>query len=417
MKSEDHNSRISESEWERQRKKDSYLAWGLIKSALQVSASQQALQNLVSSLHDENMSMPLSVRAIRSMPDFAYLDICAYIDSVGKRSPSLNKKTAILPVHDLLPQDQFKSTSNLTWIKVLHYYYCLVQRCVWHKTSLHVPDCEWGLHYHSATADLHLKAKVMCTYLSNHCTPFRTSCAIHPLPRFLVQHSGQVHKTASHNPTKPEQHLIAGEKELSLLWHGDPLPLLLHQEVGCSVPASERVTGYFAFNICAVPSPVTTSLHSLSMEVHVVHTSLSELSRVHQMWVDLEESCQTLMLHKQVGRSASTSSKGTELIQPSEQLVKQMDDAVSGIAALLKVEVKPVSALVASALNSCEHNMSSILCAYNYAWTPLDPCSTPSLLFTPAVTCAGPPGSATHSQGSRAICAAASESGHHIRFL
>ena len=345
MSLEDPNVQLADTDWERQRKLEAYLAWAMIKTALQVSASQLAFRNLISASHQDNMTKLLNDRALQNLPDFAFLEIDACVDSTSGIDDDilhcLTKNTVVLPVHRLLPRNQFKNTKNLTWIKVLNYYHHLTQRSVWQKTSLQISDSDWGLHYHSATPSLHLKSRIMYMYLSNHCSQFKATCLIPPLPHCSIHHLGQIFKIVGRNHTKSELFLTAGDTDLSLIWHGDPLPLLFHSNVA-TLPGCEMLTGYFAFNVHTLQCPTQNTLQSLGIEVHVIHTTLAELSELHQTWLDLEENCRVFLQHKDKLVRPVSRSKHKKHLNPPECLMKQMANAVREMAGLFKIKAKEV---------------------------------------------------------------------------
>lgn len=301
------------------------------------------------------MTQTLNSRALQNLPDFALLELCPHSDSTSDCDilESLIRKATVLPIQNLLPHNQLENdTKNLTWIKILNYYYRLSQRCIWQKTSLQISGSDWGLHYHSATPSLHLKTRAMYMFLSAHFALFKATCMVPPLPQYSVQHLGHVYKLVSHNPFQLEQHLVAGEAEVSLLWHRDSLPLLFHMNAP-SVPGPDRLMGYFAFNVRAVLSPVQSAFHVLGIEVHVIHTTLTELTALHQVWSDLVESCQAYLQLRELNRPVSRSPKRKKVLLPPKELVKQIANAVRSVARLLKVKTKQVSQCITEMQQTC----------------------------------------------------------------
>ena len=325
--------------WE-QGAKDCYLAWCMVRSAVKVTSSRQALQCFASTTSTADMTKPLSDRVLQDLPDFVLLDLYPQCKSLE----TLANKPILLPVASLLLSRQFRPKVMLNWFKVISYYNRLIQRCSWQKVSLGFPDSDWGLHYNHTSPLMYAKAKAVHGFLCSHYLPFK-SCIIPALPQPSMLPSGPAVSSSSKEP-----HLVTGEMDTTIIWYATPVPsVLLKKMVTDSVevlPASDRVTGYFAMNLKSVNFPIHCEPHVLGMETHVVHTSLKRLSALHDGWKEVEKSVAVYLDSKPslrpISRSPSKQKRAEKNIQPPEELMKDIAEAVKKVADFFDSKAKEV---------------------------------------------------------------------------
>ena len=337
------SSKTREPDWDRQKKRNTYLSWAMVKTALQTSACQQLLKRLTSEAHQETVTKTVDRRSLQAMPDFAAMELCLVTDG-DERSEDiaccLADSVTVIPVERLLPRNQVvQGVWSLTWIKVLNYFYRLLQRCLWQKTSLDVSGSDWGLHYHAATPSLYVKARAMYTFLSAHCVPFK-ECLFPPVPLYVIQQASHTHKLVSQNPSSLEQHLVAGECEVVTDWQQGSHTLLIHGR------EEDQVVGFFAFNVRPLHVPLQVAYHTTGVEVFVIHITLSELAQLRRQWAVLAEGSHAYLQMKEssmYGPMSGRSPKRKKNAQPPEELLKQMADGVANMARVFGVTKKEVS--------------------------------------------------------------------------
>jgi len=340
-------SKTPETEWDYQKKRHAYLSWAMVKTVAQVNSRQQRFKRLISEAHHENVTRLLDNYSLQILPNFAAFELCpsGYIDSSTNSGGDnivqvLENTQTVLPIAKLLPKNQeVQGAMNITWIKVLNFYYQLVQRCQWHKKSLEVSWSDWNLHYHAATPTLYLKVQAMHAFLSTQFLAFK-ECQSPPFPRFnLQQQTGHLYRLISLNPSNLEQHLTAGECELTLIWHS-----MCHAPILTSGP-EDQLTGYFAFNHRPLQIPLQAAYYSTGINVFHVDTTTAKLAKLQQEWVMLIEDCHDYrhVNEKSMYRSvASHSSKAQKNLQMSAKLIKQLNESVRSLATVFGVNKKEV---------------------------------------------------------------------------
>lgn len=338
------DSRYDKGCWD-QGGKESYLAWCMIKSAHKNSAARRALQSFASTANTPELTRPLSEKVLQDLPDVVLLDL--YPQS--KSLEALASKPVVLPTESLLPSRQYRATVNLNWFKIISYYHRLVQRCYWQKVSLGVSESHWALHYNCTTAAMHARAKATYNFLCTHCVQFR-GCLIPSLPQLSMLPSTSI----SNAPAAPhrEPHLVAGEMDVTIIWCINPLPSSLLQAGKkttadeSSVPASDRITGYFALNLKPVNFPMHSEPHVLGMETHVVHASLRRLTDLHGSWKELARAMSAYLDSKAsmrpLSRSTSKQKRAEKSLQPPEELMKGITKAVRDAASFFDSKAKEV---------------------------------------------------------------------------
>ena len=317
--------------WDKEHWKEGYLAWCMIKLALQTSTAEKSFQALVLTVQNNDLTKPLSDRVLQDLPDFALHELCPQSEAMD----ILMSQIDILPIESHMPSKQQRLDVGLNWFKIINYCYRLIQRCYWQKAPLDLSTSEWNLHYHSMTPFLHTKAKAMVSFLSAHCSSFK-ACLIPPLPRSAFQQGiGVLPKKIS----SCEPHLTAHESEVVIYWHKDNHPVVPSCD---SVPISEpilesdRITGYFAMNHRSVQYPNNSDSHYLGLETHIVHISNKKLSELHESWKELTRRVNAYLEAKAntrpVSRSPSKQKKKDAMMQPPEELVKAVAEGVKKAA-------------------------------------------------------------------------------------
>lgn len=326
--------------------KDSYLAWCMVRSALKVTSARQALQGFASAANTHELTKPLSERVLQDLPDFVLLDLYPQCKSLE----TLVNIPVILPVESLLLSRQYRPKVKLNWFKIIGYYNRLVQRCSWQKVTLGFPHSDWGLQYNHTTPLMFTKTKAVHSFLFAHCNLFR-SCVIPSLPQPISPPSmtGAIPNAPS---VHREPHLVVGEMDVTVIWYATPVPssLLSGKRAAADdadiLPASDRITGYFAMNLKPVNFPAHSEPHVLGMETHMVHTSLKKLSALHERWKEMEKSvvgyldAKTAM--RPISRSPSKQKRAEKNIQPPEDLMKSIAKAVKEVAIFFDSKAKEV---------------------------------------------------------------------------
>lgn len=335
-------SKVEKGGWD-QGGKENYLAWCMVKSALKVSSARHSLQGHASAASSPELTKPLSERVLQDLPDFVLLDLYPQCKSLEV----LANRPVVLPIESLLLSRQFRPLVTLNWFKIISYYNKLVQRCSWQKVSLGLSDSDWGLRYNYTTPLVFVKTKAVHDFLCVHCHLFRT-CVIPILPQLSMLPMGGV---AGSSMSHREPHLTAGEMDVTIVWYTHPVPssLIVTRRTADEaelVPASDRITGYFAMNLKSVNFPVHSEPHALGMETHVVHTSLSRLSTLHDNWKALSGAMSAYLESKAAmrptSRSLSKQRRAEKNLQPPEELMKGIAKAVKEVASFFESKAKEV---------------------------------------------------------------------------
>ena len=318
----------------------------MIKSALRLSTARQSLQGLTASANNPEMTKPLPDKVLHDMPDFIILELCP--ESATLRT--LSSHSGLIPLNSLLPSLQYRSNTAINWFKIVNYYSRLLRRCYWQKVALHLPDSDWGLHYHQATPTLYIKAKAVLAFLSVNCPNFK-SCQMPPLPQLTMLPSGGISPWASNAATSHlhrEPHLMAGEADVTIFWYRSPLPPILHaaDPTHKPHPPSDRIVGYFAMNAKSVNFPVQSEPHLLGIDTHVCHTSLSQLKELHEKWEELSKAVKVYQEARNslrpISRSPAKQRKAEKSLHPPEELVKSVSEAVKDAACFFDSKAKEV---------------------------------------------------------------------------
>ena len=331
-----------------QQKRHIYLSWAMVRTALQTKTCQQQLKRLISEAHHENVTRSIDNYSLQILPNFAALELCpsdTNTNAIAEDNSiiqTLENTVAVLPIAKLLPKNQeVQGAMNLTWIKVLNFYYQLIQRSLWQKKSLEVSVSDWGLRYHAATPTLYLKVQAMHAFLSSQFLAFK-ECQLPLLPQYSLQlqiASGHLYKQAGQKPSNLEQHLSAGEYELTLIWYsGGHAPT-----TGCG--QEDQLTGYFAFNHRPFQVPLQGAHDSTGIDVFIVSTTITKVAKLQQEWAVLAEKCQSYLQMKENSfyRPFSVRSpKPKRGVQLPEGLVKELAEAVQNIAIVFGIKKKEV---------------------------------------------------------------------------
>lgn len=316
--------------------KEGYLAWCMVKSALKISTTRQTLLGFASSTNNSDMTKTLSDKILHELPDFILLELQSQSEILN----TLSDRPILLPIESLLPSRQFRSKRGINWFKIISYYSRLIQRCYWQKVTLHLSESDWALHYNFTTPSVYAKAKAVFNFLNSYCTAFK-ACLMPSLPHLsMLPGSTFAGGVTSHR----EPQLVASDADVTVIWSNNPFSSMLAAKSEPPLPISDRITGYFAMNLKSVNFPVHAEPYILGIEMHVIHTSVRELSEVYSNWEQLAKVVSVYLdaraAMRPVSRSPSKQRKVEKSIQPPEEVVVGIPKAVREITTFLQSKAK-----------------------------------------------------------------------------
>ena len=337
----------AEREWAKEREKEAYNAWALVKTALQTQTAAHNLQLLTSELHNQEATKFIPDKVLAELPDFALLDLCQSKDVLSALTTGLE----VPPIQTLAPRSQLPQSAGVSWFRVAVYAERLMQQCFWQKASL-ASDTDWGLHYHSLTASVYAKCCAVVEFLSKHFSYFAKKSTLPPPPSLLLSStpssssvppatplplgllSGQ-----SVVPPQPEAHLTAGDSEVSVVWY-KPFP-------SCHSPSSDTLIGLFALNSKAIKTHPPPNIGTSGTQVYSVTTSISALSALRSSWEELAVAAKAFhdmrAATRPVSRSPSKRKKSEKALKTPPELQSKLTQVVQLLCAtfgLQRTEVR-----------------------------------------------------------------------------
>ena len=345
---EQDKSSKAEREWLKERGRESYLAWCMVRSALHSCSTSQQLQVLASELHNEEISRHLTDKMLDDLPDFVLLDLCPSENFLQALATDVRSP----PIEMMLPSTQYADTTGLTWFKIIGYFYKLLQTCFWQKAALNATRSPWMLHYGEQTPSTYSKCKALLNFLLQHCPPFK-SCKLPSLPPLLSlsaaqRQSGGSSGVQSAVVQQADAYLSAADNELTVLWMKPFLSLRpdsrelddlddVVKDKEIKEADSDSIVGYFALNQKSVRTSVPPNLSSFGFESHIVRISVRQLSELHTLWKDLATTSKIVLAESRassrpMSRSPSKQKKIEKPSQVPAELVECLEKAVINLA-------------------------------------------------------------------------------------
>ena len=288
-----------EKDWTRARAREAYVSWCAAKAAQQCMLSVQGLQTLTAELRNAAATRPLSEKAMRSLPDFALLDLIPL-------APVGMKGLEALPVEQLIPNVQQYQQFSVNWFTVLTYTYKLLQRCFWSAKISSSGTSVWNLHHHSCTPRIFYQCRALLGFLKVHCSDLWSSAAFPAFPRTLHTTPTDGQRSISVAPPTLEElsYLQAGDQELTIVWSS---PLL-------GSPQESSVLALFAFNYKSIKAHPPTNLSAVGIEVYSIPVSCLALNDLRTTWEELVDMTKAFLQNTAMPRPTSRS--------PSKQKMK-----------------------------------------------------------------------------------------------
>ena len=326
----------AEKEWAKEREREAYNAWALVKTALQTQSAVHNLQLLTSELHNQEATKPIPDKVLAELPDFVLLDLCQSKDVLSVLRTSLEPPS----IQTLAPRSQLPQQAGVSWFKVAVYAEGLMQQCFWQKATL-VSDTDWGLHYYSLTASVYAKCCAVVEFLSKHFSHFAKKSTLPPPPPLLLSSTSSSSAPPatplpsthvggqSVAPPQTEAYLTAGDGEVSVVWYR-PFPT-------CHSPSSDILIGLFALNSKAIKTHPPPNVGTSGVEVYSVTTSVSALSTLHSSWEELAAAAKTFhdmrAASRPVSRSPSKRKKSEKALKAPAELQSKLTQAVQLLCA------------------------------------------------------------------------------------
>ena len=376
----------AEREWNRERGREGYLAWCMVKCAMHSLSASQQIAVLVSELHNEEIIKKIGDKVLDDLPDFVLLDLCPSENLLQTLATDVNQGHAP-PIEALLPSMQHADTTGLTWFKVISYFNYLLQRCFWQKNALSVTASPWLLHYSELTPSSYSKCKSLLMFLLQHCPPFK-SCKLPSIPPLLsLSPAGQRPSGGAQSAAiqQADAYLSAADNEMSVIWTS-PFLVPLVRKAGTNengegdygetekATVSEEMTekteddklsndtivGYFALNQKAVRTSMPSNLPSFGFESYIVKMPSKKLSELHTTWQGLATASKAVLVESRsssrpLSRSPSKQKKLEKPFRVPVELVECLELAVINLAEALgskltreqipKLELQNVSAI------------------------------------------------------------------------
>ena len=363
----------AEREWNRERGRESYLAWCMVKCAMHSLCASQQLTVLASELHNEEVTKKISDKVLDDLPDFVLLDLCPSENLLQTLATDVNQGHTP-PIEAMLPSTQLADTTNLTWFKVIGYFNYLLQHCFWQKNALNTMTTStaspWLLHYSELTPSSYSKCKSLLTFLLQNCPLFK-NCKLPSIPPLLsISPVGQRPSGGSQSAAmqQADTYLSAADNELSVVWTS---PYLANESCEeetekakisgeTNGKSADIVVGYFALNQKAVRSSIPSNLSSFGFESYIVKISPKRLSELHVTWQDLAAASKAVLMESRsssrpLSRSPSKQKKLEKPFRVPPELVETLELAVINLAEALgskvtrdqipKLELQNVSAI------------------------------------------------------------------------
>lgn len=326
----------AEREWAKEREREAYNAWALVKTALQTQCAVHNLQLLTSELHNQEVTKPIPDKVLAELPDFVLLDLCQSKDLLSVLTTSLEPPS----IQTLAPKSQLPQPARVSWFRVAVYAEGLMQQCYWQKAML-LSDTDWGLHYHSLTASAYAKCCAVVKFLSKHFSHFAKKSTVPPPPPLLLfstpsssappatplpsAHVGG----QSVAPPQTEPYLTAGDGEVSVVWYR-PFP-------ACHSPSSDALIGLFALNSKAIKTYPPPNIGTSGVEVYPITTSVSALSTLHSSWKEVAVAAKAFhdmrAASRPVSRSPSKRKKSEKALKAPVELQSKLTQAVQLLCA------------------------------------------------------------------------------------
>ena len=353
-----------EREWMRERGRESYLAWCMIKSAIQCGKASRQLTALSSELHNEEVTKQLPDKILDDLPDFVLLDLCTAENCLDQLATI---KGEVPVIETMLPSAQHADTTGLTWFKILGYFSKLLRTCFLQKSLLNVATSSlpsWSLRYSEVTASTFSKCKALFSFLLQHCPSFK-GCRLPPLSPLISLSAasggqrqgggGGVQSAGGGGGQQSDQfsHLNATDSELTVLWT-KPFVTIKPDSLqpdskgseassGACEQGDERkcdddlTIGYFALNQKAVRTSMPPNISSFGFESHAVKMSVAKLTQLHSLWRELSTTSNTVLVESRsssrpLSRSPSKQKKMEKPLRVPPELVEQLEAAVIDLA-------------------------------------------------------------------------------------
>ena len=376
----------AEREWNRERGRESYLAWCMVKCAMHSLSASQQIAVLASELHNEEITKKIGDKVLDDLPDFVLLDLCPSENLLQMLATDINRGHAP-PIETMLPSTQHADTTGLTWFKVIGYFNHLLQHCFWQKNALSVTASPWLLHYSELTPTSYSRCKSLLMFLLQHCPPLK-SCKLPSIPPLLsLSLTGQrpIGGAQSAAVQQADTYLSAADSELSVIWtspflttlarkastdesceeeHGETekakIPVETNEKTEESKLSNDIIVGYFALNQKVVRTSIPSNLPSFGFESYIVKIQSKKLSELHTTWQDLATASKAVLVESRsssrpLSRSPSKLKKLEKPFQVPTELVESLELAVINLAEALgskltreqipKLELQNVSAI------------------------------------------------------------------------
>ena len=368
----------AEREWNRERGRESYIAWCMVRCAIQSLNASQQVTVLASELRNEEITKKINDKMLDDLPDFVLLDLCPSENLLQMLATDINRGHAP-PIETMLPSTQHADTTGLTWFKVIGYFNSLVQHCFWQKNALsvHVTTSPWLLHYSELTPSTYSKCRSLLTFLLQHCSPFK-SCRLPSIPPLLsLLQTGQRQSGGAQSAAiqQADSYLSAADNELSVVWISPFFTPIarkyingkVHEETEIAGEKTEErvisddiIVGYFGLNQKAVRTSIPANLASFGFESYIVKMPSKMLSELHTTWQDLAAASKAVLVEshsssRPLSRSPSKQKKLEKPFRIPPKLLESLELAVITLAEALgskltreqipKLELQNVSAI------------------------------------------------------------------------
>ena len=340
----------AEREWNKERGRETYLAWCMVKSAVQSHSVSHQLRALSVELHNEDVVKGLTDKAVDDLPDFALNDLCP---SETLLQVLATDEQGLPPIELMLPTAQHTDTTGLTWFKIVGYFRKLLQTCFWQKSSLEVSNSThspWLLHFSEQTPSTYAKCKALHSFLSQHCPSFK-SCRVPPLPPFVsLSSTGQRPSVGSQSAGgQADAYLFAPDNELTVVWTKPFLSLtstsislnsdikIVDEDKKEKDVSAEDIVGLFALNQKAVRTSMPPNLPSFGFESHTVRMTVKKLSQLHAVWQELTTASRSVLVESRsssrpMSRSPSKQKRMEKPFRVPQDLIESLETAVIDLA-------------------------------------------------------------------------------------
>ena len=350
----------AEREWNRERARENYLAWCMVKCATHSLSASQQLTVLASELRNEEVTKRITDKVLDDLPDFVLLDLCPSENLLQTLATDVHRGDAP-PIEAMLPSTRHADMTNLTWFKIIGYFNYLLQHCFWKKNALSTTaSSPWLLHYNEFTPSAYSKCKSLLTFLLQNCPPFKT-CRLPATPPLLsLSPAGQRPSGGSHSAAiqQADTYLSAADNELSVIWTSPflaPLARKAGTNVSCegetekakisnseenALSGDDIIMGYFVLNQRAVRTSIPSNLSSFGFESYIIKMPSKKLSELHTIWQDLATASKSILMESRsssrpLSRSPSKQKKLEKPFRIPSELVESLELAVINLAEAL----------------------------------------------------------------------------------